>query len=86
MPTDLSAYYFKLSYIYLNALVKSVISFCSLSSAALKRRIERTPNRSIFPKTYYNHLKMLVGDNLLNKDDSTGIGKLVFYSLTEEEG
>jgi hypothetical protein len=29
---------------------------------------------------------MLVGDNLLNKDDSAGIGKLVFYSLTEEEG
>jgi hypothetical protein len=27
MPTDLSAYYFKLSYIYLNALVKSVICF-----------------------------------------------------------
>jgi hypothetical protein len=27
---------------------------------------------------------MLVSDNLLNRDDSAGIGKLVFYSLTEE--
>jgi hypothetical protein len=28
---------------------------------------------------------MLVSDNLLNRDDSAGIGKLVFYSSTEEE-
>ncbi len=63
----------------------SELSVCdSLSSAELKRRIEKTLDRSIFPKTYYNHLKMLVSDNLLNRDDSAGIGKLVFYSLTEE--
>jgi hypothetical protein len=66
------------------AIIDDLSVFGSLSSAALKRRIERTLNRGIFPKTYYNHLKMLVGDNLLNKDDSAGIGKLVFYSLTEE--
>lgn len=63
----------------------SELSVCdSLSSAELKRRIEKTLDRSIFPKTYYNHLKMLVSDNLLNRDGSAGIGKLVFYSLTEE--
>jgi hypothetical protein len=63
----------------------SELSVCdSLSSAELKRRIEKALDRSIFPKTYYNHLKMLVSDNLLNRDDSAGIGKLVFYSLTEE--
>jgi hypothetical protein len=63
----------------------SELSVCdSLSSAELKRRIEKTLDRSIFPKTYYNHSKMLVSDNLLNRDDSAGIGKLVFYSLTEE--
>lgn len=27
---------------------------------------------------------MLVSDNLLNRDDSAGIDKLVFYSLTKE--
>jgi hypothetical protein len=63
----------------------SELSVCdSLSSAELERRIEKTLDRSIFPKTYYNHLKMLVSDNLLKRDDSAGIGKLVFYSLTEE--
>jgi DNA-binding HxlR family transcriptional regulator len=56
----------------------------SLSSAEHKGRIEKTLDRSIFPKTYFSHLKMLVSDNLLNRDDSAGIGKLVFYSLTEE--
>ena len=66
------------------AIIGDVSVFGSLSSAELKKRIEKTLNRSIFPKTYYNHLKMLVGDNLLNRDNSAGIGKLVFYSLTEE--
>lgn len=57
------------------AIIDDVSVFGSLSSAELKKRIEKTLNQSIFPKTYYNHLKMLVGDNLLNRDNSAGIGK-----------
>ncbi len=66
------------------AIISELSVYDSPSSAELKRRIEKTLDRSIFPKTYYNHLKVLVSDNLLNRDDSAGIGKLVFYSLTEE--
>jgi hypothetical protein len=58
--------------------------FGSFSSAGLKKKIEKTLHRNIFPKTYYNHLKMLVSDNLLSRDDSAGIGKQVFYLFTEE--
>jgi hypothetical protein len=66
------------------AIIDELSVFGSLSSAKLKRRIEKALHRNIFPKTYYNHMKMLVSDNLLDRDDSAGLGKLVFYSLTEE--
>lgn len=64
----------------------TVLSSSSVvSSGELKRKIEGILNRRINRQTFYNHLKMLVKDSLLNKQDSGERGKQsVFYSLTDE--
>ena len=56
-----------------------------IGSSSLKRKIERTLGRTINTRTYSDHLKRLVTDNLLKKNDTGQRGKeSVFYSVTEE--
>jgi hypothetical protein len=56
-----------------------------IGSSSLKRKIERTLGRTINTRTYSDHLKSMVTDNLLKKNDTGERGKeSVFYSVTEE--
>jgi hypothetical protein len=56
-----------------------------ISSWNLKRKIERALGRTINTRTYSDHLKRMVTDNLLKKNDTGERGKeSVFYSVTEE--
>ena len=67
------------------ALFNVLSSSSVISSGELKRKIEGILNRRINRQTFYNHLKMLVKDGLLNKQDTGERGKQsVFYSLTDE--
>ena len=56
----------------------------SVSYLELKRRIEELLNRTISFDTYNVHLRKMLKENILNKQDDGKRGKHVFYSLTEE--
>ena len=68
-----------------SAIFSELFSSNLASSGELKRKIERVLNRKITLRTYYNHLKMLVSDNMLEKRDTGERGKRsVFYSLSAD--
>lgn len=50
----------------------------------LKKRVEKSLNRTISFDTYNVHLKQMLKENTLSKQDNRERGKPVFYSLTEK--
>jgi hypothetical protein len=50
----------------------------------LKKRIEKSLKRAISFDTYNVHLKRMLKENILSKQDNQERGKPVFYSLTEK--
>jgi DNA-binding transcriptional ArsR family regulator len=67
-----------------NAIVNELNIMSSVSYLELKRRIEELLNRTISFDTYNVHLRKMLKENILNKQDDGKRGKHVFYSLTEE--
>jgi len=67
-----------------DAIINELFISTSLSSGDLKGKLEKKLGRDIFPKTYYNHINMMIEDNLLKRIDLGKRGiKSVYYSLTE---
>jgi len=66
------------------AIINSLSDNGPLSSGKLRENIEKWLGRPIPQRTYYYHLKMLLSDNLLNRNNPDGIGNEVFYSLSDE--
>jgi DNA-binding HxlR family transcriptional regulator len=68
------------------AIINELNNNCeSISSSDLKRRIERILNHQINSRTYSDHLKRMLKENLLYRHDTGDRGKTaVFYSLTKE--
>jgi hypothetical protein len=67
------------------AIVDELTFTKEINSADLKRKIEKTLERTIIDKTYYNHLQRLQYDKIVHKRDTGDRGiKSVYYSLTEE--
>jgi DNA-binding PadR family transcriptional regulator len=57
----------------------------TVGSGELKRRIESVLHRTVNRRTYYNHLRTLSDDGLLDKKDTGVRGKQsVFYSLSPD--
>jgi hypothetical protein len=57
----------------------------SISNSDLKRRIEGVLDRTINSRTYSDHLKKMLHENILQKYDTGERGKqAVYYSLTEQ--
>jgi hypothetical protein len=66
-----------------SAIFSQLSSSDSLSSGELKRRIDRSLHRLINRRTYYNHLRTLVDDGLVDRKDTGVRGKQsVFYSVS----
>ena len=67
------------------AIVDELACTKEINSADLKRKIERTLERAIKDKTYYNHLQKLQYEKIVHKRDTGDRGRRsVYYFLTEE--
>jgi hypothetical protein len=66
-----------------NAIVNELNIISSVCYLELKRRFEESLNRTISFDTYNVHLRKMLKENILNKQDDGKRGKSVFYSLTE---